>query len=313
MVGVAASAIIYISSALAASASDSSVQIDNLTAINLGASALNIYQVTIAIRNGLTGDVGYAAKDYIVSGSGINEIVFIRKATGPSGNGSLTINDDTYTSVNGVVATASVTISDALLASAADQSVTIDGVAISLGSSALTATQIATVIAGSIFTSGTSYIANGAYTVSNVGAMLTFTRTSGGTEGNYGLVVIDASYGGAAQTVTFTPANLDGANYIFSITLNGTAYTFTSDDTSAQTIVEGLATVMAIDPVVSCTEDNVILTCVADSPGTIFTHSSSVIESEEEEDTSGSVVTSSGSTAWRRRAILNNQNERGNG
>ena len=275
------------------------MQIDSLGAIALGSSALTAANVAGAIRTGLTGAAGYAAKNYTVSGSSAN-IIFTRKSTGSSGNGALTINDDTYTSTNAVAATASATVPASLPASAADQSVTIDGVAISLGASALTATQVAAAIAASTFTSGTSYIAAGAYTVANVGAALTFTRTTGGTAGNAGLIVANASYGGTAQTVTFTPSSLDGSNYTYSVTLNGTAYTFTSDSTSVQTIVEGLATAVAADPAVSCTEDNAILTCVADSAGTAFTYSSSV----DGVPSTQPVITSSGSAGWRRTEIL---------
>jgi len=282
VIGVAATVTIAITSPLAANATDRSVQVDSLGAIDLGTLALTAANVAGAIRTGITGAAGYAAKNYTVSGSGAN-ITFTRKATGTSGNGSITINDDTYTSVNAAAATASGTITGAFVANASDTPVTIDGVVINLGSSALTTTQVAAAIAAATFTSGTSYVANGAYTVGSSGAGVTFTRSSTGTGGNNGLTVADGSYGARAQVVTFTPGSLDssGATYLYVITLNGTDYSFESTTASAQTIVESLQTLVAADSATTCTEDNAAITCTADTPGTAFTYSTSVTKTAE--------------------------------
>jgi len=292
VVGVAASVQISITNSLAANATDKSVEVDSLGAIDLGTSALLAPDVAGAIRSGITGAAGYAAKNYTVAGLSTS-ILFTRKATGSSGNGALTINDGTFTEVNGVAATASATISAGIGVSATDSSVTIDGVIINLGSSALTATETATAIAGATYTSGTSYVADGAYTVSNIGPDITFTRSSAGTTGNNGLTVADDSYGATAQVVTFTPAGLVAEETTYVITINGTGYTFIESNSTAKSVVEGLSTELAADTDVSCTEDDAVLTCTADIAGTAFTYSSSVDSVESApvvSGNSGSVV-----------------------
>jgi len=99
VIGIAASTTIAITSPLAANPADHSVEVDSLGAIDLGTSALSAASVAQTIRTGIAGAAGYPAKNYFITGSGAN-IVFTRESTGASGNGSITINDNTYTSVS---------------------------------------------------------------------------------------------------------------------------------------------------------------------------------------------------------------------
>lgn len=85
-----------------------------------------------------------------------------------------------------------------------------------------------------------------------------------------------------AQTVTFTPTGTMHAEY--TVIINGVPYTYTSPlndaDTTAQTIVEGLNSLLASNTDVTCSEDNVKVTCVAAVAGTSFTYSSSAASLE---------------------------------
>src|SRR3989338_2012077 len=95
-------------------------------------------------------------------------------------------------------ASSTITIPSSLSANASDHSVTIDGVIIDLGTSALTASQIAAAIAANPF-------AGKDYTVTNPsGAEVTFTKNAAGLAGNGSLTIQDVSFGTVAQVVTFT-------------------------------------------------------------------------------------------------------------
>ena len=198
--GVAATATSVIPAGLAATATDQSITIDGVV-IPLG----NVAQTAVQIATTIAGTNFSAGTSYVANGAytvtnvgGTSAtLTFTRTATGVGGNNGLTIADANYTTVNAVAATATSVIPAGLAATATDQSITIDGVVIPLGNVAQTAVQIATTIAGTNFAAGTSYIANGAYTVTNVGgtsATLTFTRTVAGTAGNNGLTIADANY-----------------------------------------------------------------------------------------------------------------------
>ena len=82
-----------------------------------------------------------------------------------------------------------------------------------------------------------------------------------------------------AQVVTFTPANVT-AGETFRTTINGGSnldYTVTGT-TTVQNVVEGIVGVMDGSPAVSCSEDNLKVTCTADSAGTTFTFSANVVD-----------------------------------
>jgi RHS repeat-associated protein len=96
---------------------------------------------------------------------------------------------------NGAAAIAKLAIPAALTANASDHSITIDGVTIDLGTLALSPVEIAAKISATDFSIGTSYVADGAYTVTNDGVdTLTFTRTTSGLTGNATLAISDANY-----------------------------------------------------------------------------------------------------------------------
>lgn len=117
---------------------------------------------------------------------------------------------------SGNMATAVITILLGLAASAADHSITIDGVVIDLGGpSAKNVNQLAATIAGTSFALGTSFLADGPYTVLNNGAVLTFSRDNPGIAGNVGLTTADPNYtatGGGVATlaaITFAGGTAD--------------------------------------------------------------------------------------------------------
>ena len=249
--GVAATATSVIPAGLAATATDQSITIDGVV-IPLGNSAQTAVQIatTIAGTNFAAGTSYIADGAYTVTNVGGTSatLTFTRTVAGTAGNNGLTIADANYTTVNAVAATATSVIPAALAAAASDQSITIDGVVIPLGNSAQTAIQIATTIAGTNFAAGTSYVANGAYTVTNVGgtsATLTFTRTLTGTAGNNGLAVADANYttvnGVAATATSIVPAGLAAAASDQSITIDGVVIPLGN---SAQTAIQ-IATTIA--------------------------------------------------------------------
>ena len=171
-------------------------------------------------------------------------------------------------------ATSAITIPAGLVANAFDHSVTIDGVVIDLGTSAKTAAQVATSIAGATYTGGTNY-GTGAYTVGAAGDVVTYTKSAAGTGGNGSVTIADASYGRIAQVVVFTPADV-ASGYTYEVVLNGTAYTYTGAATTVQQVVEGLQALMASASGITCTEDNASITCTANTPGTEFTYTAAI-------------------------------------
>jgi hypothetical protein len=80
-----------------------------------------------------------------------------------------------------------------------------------------------------------------------------------------------------AQVVKFTPSDV-ATSYLFRVTINGTNFDYTSTNADLQTIVEGIDAAITASSTVSCTEDNVEVTCTAVTPGTAFTYSSSATE-----------------------------------
>ena len=75
-----------------------------------------------------------------------------------------------------------------------------------------------------------------------------------------------------AQVTTFTPASGEVGD-IFSIIINGTQYDFTATGATVQSIVEGLQPLVDAHGAVTCSEDDLKVTCTADSAGTAFTFS----------------------------------------
>ncbi|MFC1598566.1 beta strand repeat-containing protein [Patescibacteria group bacterium] len=244
---VAATATSLIPAALAASSTDERISIDGVT-INLGASALTAIQIAAAIAatDFSTGTSYLANGAYTVANGGTATATFTRIAVGTAGNVGLTVSDPTYHTVNAVAATASSTVPAGLVTAAGDQSITIDGIVIPLGAVAQTAIQIATTIAGTNFAGGTSYVADGAYTVANGGtATVTFTRTAVGTAGNNGLIVADASYGATAQINTITIGGTVDTDDTFTAALPGpvnATYTVLVTDTLTSELATGLDT-----------------------------------------------------------------------
>jgi len=178
--------------------------------------------------------------------------------------------------VTGVAASDTITIPAGLSANANDHSIAIDGVTVDLGTSLLTAAGLASEITTALTTAatGTSYVADGAYTVSTSSADITFSRANGT---NSAVVIGDADYGLTAQEVTFTPSSVT-VNETFNAVVNDATYSFKATSNTAQNVVEGLQPLMTANAAVTCTEDNVKVTCVADSPGTAFTYSVSITE-----------------------------------
>lgn len=110
----------------------------------------------------------------------------VAKASAPA----LTVAESVSNSATTNAATTSVTISGALAATATDHAISIDGVSIALGTSALTTAQVADKIV-TLLTGGT----DGAYTVATSSpSVVVFTRNAVGTAGNVSLTVGDASY-----------------------------------------------------------------------------------------------------------------------
>jgi hypothetical protein len=106
---------------------------------------------------------------------------------------------------------------------------------------------------------------------------ITFTAKNAGT--GFTLSSNQTNRPAVAQETTFTPANIaDGET--FRATINGGSnldYTVTGSE-SVQDVVEGIVSTMDGEPAVSCSEDNTKVTCTADSAGTSFTFSSTVVD-----------------------------------
>ncbi len=76
-----------------------------------------------------------------------------------------------------------------------------------------------------------------------------------------------------AQVVTFTPSTA-GSSYQFSITINGSEYKLKRN--SVKELVEEFVTLLNSNSAISCTENDISLTCTADVAGTAFTYSANV-------------------------------------
>jgi len=201
------------------------------------------------------------------------------------------------TLANGATAAQSavtITIPVGLPASANDQSIKIDNVTIDLGSSALTPTEIATVIKNKSFATGAVY-GTKPYTVTSSGANVTFTRNAAGADGDGTLTVSDAIYSGIAQQATFTLSGTIDDNYDVTITINGTSYShlLRINDTFKE-LASSLASALAVDPYVSCTASDAVITCVSDTPGTSFTYSTSLASRSTSSSTSSTEGSRSG-------------------
>lgn len=92
-----------------------------------------------------------------------------------------------------------------------------------------------------------------------------FTQTSGTTNRS-----------ATAQVVVFTPADLE-VGTTFTITINGTGYSYVQvSGNTMQSVVEALNALVDASAAVSCTENDVAITCTAASAGTAFTYSTGV-------------------------------------
>ena len=116
------------------------------------------------------------------------------------------------------------------------------------------------------------------YMTSVAGNVITLTAKTAGTSFTT-LTPTTTNFPGTAQVVTFTPAlPTDGLTYRASI--NGTDYyDYTVVGTkTVKEIVEALQPLMNANPSVTCTEDDSMITCTADVPGTPFTPSATVVD-----------------------------------
>lgn len=175
-----------------------------------------------------------------------------------------------------VAAHQTITITGALPANAADQSLNIDGLGvIPLGSSSRTAAQVAAAIKEAV-TGAPGYAAKN-YIAGGTGANIDFERKNGGPDGNGAITITDGTYGSLAQIVAFTPTDIvDGYDYDFSVTINGTTYNHLTNSSNVQSIVEALQPAVDAHASVVCSEDDIKITCTAATPGTAFTYSAAV-------------------------------------
>lgn len=109
----------------------------------------------------------------------------------------------------------------------------------------------------------TSAVSTNVITLTAKTAGTGFTQTSGTT--NRSIV---------AQVAVFTPTNVSesGVGYTYTIEINDTEYQYVQQNAgeSAQTIVEALQPLADADAAVSCSENDVSVTCTAASAGTPF-------------------------------------------
>ena len=195
-------------------------------------------------------DTVFGAMATSTTGAGV--IVYTATATTATSSqiaytdGTTVIGNTAVTSVIGVAATGTITVPAALVVSAAEHSISFDSNVIDLGTAALTTAQIATLIASSsnAAATGTSYVADGTYTATSSGAVITFTRSATGVAGNADVTLSDPYYGAKAQINTITIGGTVEAGDIFTATLPGSvdaAYTASSTtDTTVQHIANGL-------------------------------------------------------------------------
>ncbi len=287
--GVQATTTITVDNSLFLGATDDEVTIDgNLVDLSATTSTTDIATAIAA---------GVISADFTVSSVG-NVVTFTRVAAGVNTD-SLTIEDGTYNTGGPVAASDTVTIPAGLVANASDQSVTIDGVVVALGSSALTADDVAAAIVTAINNYNTPAKD---YTASSVGANLTFTQDTPGAAGNVSLTIEDAEYGADAQEVTFTPASVS-VGETFEVEINGTVplvpilasyYYTTQPGDDAQDVVDALAPLIHNDGAVDCAANLGFITCADSTPGTGFTFDVEVVDVTAPVITSLSISPSTG-------------------
>lgn len=251
-----------------------------LTAAEMAALLRSLTNVSDTDHGALTVGGATVVATFTTTGAEVtaSNIAFTDGTTGK-------ITNVAITAVVEDVAVDTITIADALVADAVDHSVEIDGLgAIDLGIAALTAAEVADAIVTGITGAG-GYGAKD-YTVGVVGADITFTQKVAGTAGNGALTIDDDTYNTIAQEVTFTPASVTIAE-TFNVVIGGTTYSFEATSNTVQSVVEGLQPLIDANAAVTCTEDDLKVTCVADVPGTEFTYSVSVTEAPS----SGGIIT----------------------
>lgn len=149
---------------------------------------------------------------------------------------------------------------------------TVGAVSYTVTSSDTTTANIATGLNAAIQAS-TGYASQAFTSVASANTVVLTAKTAG-----TGFVQTSSATNRAAvaQVVVFTPSNPTGG-YDYVITIDGTAYTSTQTGSpTAQTIVEDLQPLVDANSAVSCTEDNIAITCTAISAGTAFTYSATV-------------------------------------
>lgn len=81
---------------------------------------------------------------------------------------------------------------------------------------------------------------------------------------------------GTKQTITYTPENISAGTYVLRMAVAGKVYSQkVSSGSTIQSVVEALQSKITLDPPsgVSCSEDDIKITCIADVAGATFTHS----------------------------------------
>ncbi|MBU4216336.1 hypothetical protein L6270_02095 [Candidatus Parcubacteria bacterium] len=126
--------------------------------------------------------------------------------------------------------------------------------------------------------------ADAAVTCTEDDTKITCTADTAGTAFTLTAAAVNAT--DIAQEVTFTPSSVVSSE-TFNVVINGTTYSFKATAATAQNVVEGLQPLIDANAAVTCTEDDVMVICVADVAGTAFTYSASVTEAPS----SGGVIT----------------------
>jgi|GEM_PF-1731408 len=257
---------------------------DNVAAVNTTTDA-TAAAVAARLRS-LTNvsDTGHGALTVGGSGStasftttGTESAATVITASLSSGS-SITLTTVNTTGVIPVAATVTIVITGALPAVSADQTLNIDAdLGVALGASALTAAEVADAIRTQV-TADPQYAGKN-YAVTGAGANIIFTRESAGAAGNGAITITEGDYGSKAQVVTFTTADTSPSK-VFTITINDNDYSVEDVD-SAQDMVESLVELLAAETAITCTEDNVVITCTADVAGTAFTYATAVTDRED--------------------------------
>jgi hypothetical protein len=151
---------------------------------------------------------------------------------------------------------------------------TVGAVTYTVTSSDTTTTHIANGL-GTAITASTGYSSQ-AFTIATSTSNIVFTAKVAGT--GFTQTSSAANRAAVAQVVVFTSENL-GDDYVYTITINGTDYSYThQDDDTTQQVIEAMKALVDANGAVSCTEDDESITCTADTPGTAFTYSTGVAE-----------------------------------